>query len=50
MLPAAATSWRILSTLRWMDRRDVLDVAHPALADPAIGHHELDPPRPGEFE
>jgi hypothetical protein len=39
-----------LERFRSFSRADVLKAAHPALADPAIGHPDLEPPRPGEFE
>ena len=31
-------------------RQELLDAAHPSLADPEIAHHRLAPPRPGEFD
>lgn len=30
-------------------RQELLDGAHPCLADPEIAHNDLAPPRPGEF-
>lgn len=44
--PRKVPVWR----LRIMKRRDVLKLAHPAIADAAIGHEALDPPAPGEFD
>jgi hypothetical protein len=39
-----------LTEFRRLPRDTVLKAAHPALNDPAIGHLDLEPPRPGEFE
>lgn len=36
--------------LRLISVQDLLAGAHPRLGDPAIGHHALAPPLPGEFE
>jgi hypothetical protein len=39
-----------LDAYRAMSRHDVLEAAHTALSDTAIGHPDLEPPRPGEFD
>ena len=35
--------------MKLLPRSKLLEAAHPSLADPGIGHDELEPPVPGEF-
>jgi hypothetical protein len=35
---------------RTIERKALLGASHPSLADSALGHDELTPPAPGEFE